>query len=725
MAKISLPTAISGYNLQVINDNFSAIATEFQTKVLYRDNPTGEPNQMENALDMNSNNILNTRQIDTQLLKINGVFISPENPAVIPAALNTFEYTATASQTTFSVSPFTPALASIQVIVDGLQLPLSDISVSGTSIITPAQLAGAEVMVRMYTQQPTVGVDASVVTYVPEGAGAETTTVQTKLRESVSVKDFGAVGDGVTDDSVPFGLFIDHCAASGSAGYIPPGTYLVDPFTKTFVGSQPFTLFGAGRKETVLKSSNTGGGFFSFSGGNNIVLRDLTVDGSFTGSPATPTAGATIATINANNISFIDIDIINVWRVGILAYNDHQTVLTNVYSGFLADGVRVYGPTNYIKDVGPSALLVADYDYSTMRNCYIENIGQYGYEFKNDSNYTAISNCVAVNTYKGVYYGGDGPQVARRYVKNSTVSDCTLVDCDNPMFIGLADSNLFTDIKTITTNGAVLDASRAEIAIQDSNNNIFNNIHISNRRGYACDIRDVSSGNIVKFTLSDGVFKGEAIAVNSDSTPNSLEIAGKNHDVVVLNSLRFLGACRVVDVQAKYEYNVTSEANPRIENSLSATRPPVTSTAKGLVQFGETFDTYTNSNTASLYENFGNYTTGVLSQVRHRFDTGAKTETIWAVGGASSVVFSKDQNGFSPGADNTLRLGALSARWNNLYCVNIRPGVGLNIWTSGAGSPEGAVSAVVGSLYTNTTGGALTTLYVKETGTGNTGWVAK
>jgi hypothetical protein len=45
--------------------------------------------------------------------------------------------------------------------------------------------------------------------------------------------------------------------------------------------------------------------------------------------------------------------------------------------------------------------------------------------------------------------------------------------------------------------------------------------------------------------------------------------------------------------------------------------------------------------------------------------------------------------------------------------------------TSGSGTPEGAVTAPVGSLYTDTAGGALTTLWVKETGAGNTGWVAK
>lgn len=46
-------------------------------------------------------------------------------------------------------------------------------------------------------------------------------------------------------------------------------------------------------------------------------------------------------------------------------------------------------------------------------------------------------------------------------------------------------------------------------------------------------------------------------------------------------------------------------------------------------------------------------------------------------------------------------------------------------WRSGAGSPEGAVSANVGALYSRTDGGAGTTLYVKESGSGNTGWVAK
>jgi hypothetical protein len=45
--------------------------------------------------------------------------------------------------------------------------------------------------------------------------------------------------------------------------------------------------------------------------------------------------------------------------------------------------------------------------------------------------------------------------------------------------------------------------------------------------------------------------------------------------------------------------------------------------------------------------------------------------------------------------------------------------------TSGAGSPEGVVTAIVGSQYSRTDGGAGTSFYIKESGTGNTGWVAK
>jgi hypothetical protein len=66
-----------------------------------------------------------------------------------------------------------------------------------------------------------------------------------------------------------------------------------------------------------------------------------------------------------------------------------------------------------------------------------------------------------------------------------------------------------------------------------------------------------------------------------------------------------------------------------------------------------------------------------------------------------------------------------------LHLATYAKGISLNgvagtpSWTSGVGVPNGVVTASIGSFYTRTDGGAGTTLYVKESGTGNTGWVSK
>jgi hypothetical protein len=44
---------------------------------------------------------------------------------------------------------------------------------------------------------------------------------------------------------------------------------------------------------------------------------------------------------------------------------------------------------------------------------------------------------------------------------------------------------------------------------------------------------------------------------------------------------------------------------------------------------------------------------------------------------------------------------------------------------TGAGDPEGVVAAAVGTLYLRSDGAAGTSLYVKESGAGVTGWAAK
>jgi hypothetical protein len=64
VAKIDLPTISSGYaSNTTFNTTFNTIENEFQQKVLYRNNPDGEPNSMQNDLDMNSNDINNVKDI--------------------------------------------------------------------------------------------------------------------------------------------------------------------------------------------------------------------------------------------------------------------------------------------------------------------------------------------------------------------------------------------------------------------------------------------------------------------------------------------------------------------------------------------------------------------------------------------------------------------------------------------------------------------------------------
>ena len=92
-------------------------------------------------------------------------------------------------------------------------------------------------------------------------------------------------------------------------------------------------------------------------------------------------------------------------------------------------------------------------------------------------------------------------------------------------------------------------------------------------------------------------------------------------------------------------------------------------------------------------------------------------EVAMSVNGAESMVGSA--------LDNVYDFGRAAYRWANGFFRQLRVGAGGVIWTSGSGNPEGVVTAPVGSLFTRTDGSTSTTLYVKTSGSGNTGWTAK
>jgi hypothetical protein len=94
---------------------------------------------------------------------------------------------------------------------------------------------------------------SSLVGYAP-ASGPPNRTVQSKLRDVVSVKDFGAVGDGTTDDTTALQAAIAYCENveqyGGRALYIPGGRYKISaPLT---LSKEFITIFGDGAWESQI-----------------------------------------------------------------------------------------------------------------------------------------------------------------------------------------------------------------------------------------------------------------------------------------------------------------------------------------------------------------------------------------------------------------------------------------------------------------------------------------
>ena len=97
--------------------------------------------------------------------------------------------------------------------------------------------------------------DTSLTVFTPSGTGAVPTTVQAKLRESVSVKDFGAVGDGVTDDTAAIQSAINAAIATKKTLLLNSGIYKI---TSSLSVSGNLWVIGEGRDCSVIESFASG-----------------------------------------------------------------------------------------------------------------------------------------------------------------------------------------------------------------------------------------------------------------------------------------------------------------------------------------------------------------------------------------------------------------------------------------------------------------------------------
>ena len=176
--------------------------------------------------------------------------------------------------------------------------------------------------------------------------------------------------------------------------------------------------------------------------------------------------------------------------------------------------------------------------------------------------------------------------------------------------------------------------------------------------------------------------------------------------------------------------NVAVAQALRVYNSTDAT--PATNYDRGV------FDFKTTTNTLRIgTENGGTYTTarpidfvtgGVVRMsigaagglaVANSITSGASI----SAGGGSYIMWSNGTSSrmLAP-SDGVIQLtNAATTGFTRLELGSTNLGI-----SRGTGSPEGVVTALVGSLYIRTDGGAATTLYVKESSpTPSTGWVAK
>lgn len=173
------------------------------------------------------------------------------------ATMKTFVYVATAAQTTFTGndangSSLTYVAPYLVVSLNGLELrPIVDYTATnGTSVVlTSAAAAGDELQVLAFSSFNVVNIQAANVTHSQGGSGAVPRSVDTKLKELVSITDFGA---SPTASAAVNTAAITAALAASKSVMVPEGTFNFTGFTIP----SGRTLFGASRDGSILQSTD-------------------------------------------------------------------------------------------------------------------------------------------------------------------------------------------------------------------------------------------------------------------------------------------------------------------------------------------------------------------------------------------------------------------------------------------------------------------------------------
>jgi len=150
------------------------------------------------------------------------------------------------------------------------------------------------------------------VTFLAAGSGATQRTALDKLRDVVSVKDFGAVGDGVADDATAIQAAIDFVKTqTGGVVFFPAGRYRITTRLKiqnTYASNICIKLCGVGNGNSNVSAGSTRGSLIigetaltsqmmvEMSGGSNITFEDI---GLYAGTTNPSTIGIYLQRVQA------------------------------------------------------------------------------------------------------------------------------------------------------------------------------------------------------------------------------------------------------------------------------------------------------------------------------------------------------------------------------------------------------------------------------------------
>ena len=219
-----------------------------------------------------------------KIFDLAGVFIYEKSFTMPPSSLNLHDSSISTDTVTINV---TSALA----------LKVNNSAIGAPSGVAPLDENG--------------NIPEQYLSFVQTGTGAVARTTQAKLREFVSVKDFGAVGDGETDDTEAFLAAI----ANSRTIYVPDGgTYIVSGILSL---NDNTAFVGIGSPTIKKKNNDTNAHcIFFISSKKNVSFSALTLDGNGANQTAYASSNKAVVEVwnDSANIQFNSVVIQNGYK---------------------------------------------------------------------------------------------------------------------------------------------------------------------------------------------------------------------------------------------------------------------------------------------------------------------------------------------------------------------------------------------------------------------------